>query len=136
MKLIQTYRESDNLVDWLQRLVGAVADVENFRDIGGTNNPAFQNNWANILDTGVAVNAVAFYKDPYGRVHIKGSADTGANGTTVFTLPEGYRPLETLTLVTTKLTGVIGVITIDTDGTVDSTVGNANGVSLNVSFRT
>jgi len=125
MKLIQSYRESDNLVDWLQRFVGKVADVENYKDV------TFENSWANV--SGEAT--VQYYKDPYSVVRIKGAADSGTNGTTVFTLPSGYRPTEKLKFVTTKLTGVIGVITIDTDGTVDSTVGNTNGVELNLSFR-
>lgn len=78
---------------------------------------------------------MAFYKDPYERVHIKGHVDSGTNGTTVFTLPTSYRPSERLKFITTKLTSVIGLITIDTDGTVDVSVGNTNGVELNVSFR-
>ena len=150
MKLIQTYRatlrqytddesllpeqlnfELGNLTDWLQRLVGTIAEVENQREIGGSNNPAFENSWANVAGEA----AVAFYKDPYQRVHIKGAVDTGANGTTIFTLPTGYRPTEKLVFVTSKLTGVIGLITIDTDGTVDSSVGNTNGVTINISFR-
>jgi hypothetical protein len=125
MKLIQTYRESDNLVDWLQRFVGTVAEIQNYQDV------TFENSWSNI--SGEA--AVQYYIDPYKRVHIKGAADSGTNGTTAFTLPKGYRPTEKLRFVVTKLTGAIGVVTIDTDGTVDSTVGNTNGVELNLSFR-
>jgi len=92
MKLIQSYRESDNLVDWLQRFVGKVAEIENFREIGASGNPDFENSWANV---GGSDATSAFYIDPFKRVHIKGHVDSGASGTVVFTLPEGYRPSET-----------------------------------------
>ena len=38
---------------------------------------------------------VAFYKDPFGIIHLEGVAD-GCNGTPIFQLPEGYRPTQTL----------------------------------------
>ncbi|MEO8687856.1 MAG: hypothetical protein ABI611_06520 [Solirubrobacteraceae bacterium] len=57
--------------------------------LGTTGNPAFENGWENfgpnLYDT------AAFYKDPLGVVHLKGSVSGGVIGS-VFTLPVGYRP--------------------------------------------
>jgi len=60
--------------------------------VDGTNAPAFQNSWANLLSGGDPVSPLRFYLDPFERVHIQGVVDTGASGTVIFTLPTGYRP--------------------------------------------
>ena len=89
MRLIQNYRESGSLIEWLRRLTEAVAVIEEWREIGTTGNPAFQNSWANV---GGATPPAGFYIDPYQVVHLRGNIDTGTSGTVAFTLPTGYRP--------------------------------------------
>ena len=133
LRLIQTYRESDNLVDWLQRLVGTVAEIENWREIGGTGNPAFENSWA---DVGGTNRTPAFYKDPFNVVHLRGEVDTGTNNTDIFTLPNGYYTGNTMRFPAI-LSGstVVDKIVVGTSGGVKSVTGTA-GVSLEgISFR-
>ena len=132
MKLIQTYRESDNLVEYLKRLVGTVADVENFREVGSANNPAFQNSWVNY-DLGW--DTAAFYKDPYNVVHLKGLVKSGTINTAIFTLPQGYRPASTLIFPVIAGGNTIGRVDILANGDVQHLIGNNAFFSLNLSFR-
>jgi len=53
--------------------------------VGATGEPAFQNGW---LSSG---SELYFYKDR-GRVYIGGGIRNGTANSTIFTLPEGYRP--------------------------------------------
>jgi hypothetical protein len=64
--------------------------VEPWHEVGQTGEPAFQNGWQNLGDTRTAT--AAFYKDPWGVVHLKGTVKSGSNGSTIFTLPCGYGP--------------------------------------------
>lgn len=69
--------------------------------VGDPGEPAFQNGWAN---SGGTLENMRFYLLPgydpdeaetygiRGRLWIEGSCTGGANGTVVFTLPDGYRP--------------------------------------------
>ena len=134
ISLIQTYRESDSLVDWLQRLVGITAEVENWREIGGTNNPAFENSWVNV---GGVHNAAAFYKDPYDRVWLKGSIKTGTTPSVAFTLPVKYRPLSTVTYSSVDGTGTpSATISIASNGEISILAGTNTFISLDgISFR-
>lgn len=80
---------------------GGQATVEGWHVIGAPGEPFFVANggehslaWRNF---GPSHNQAAFYKDPYGVVHLRGlvactgTACTGA--TLIFGLPEGYRPV-------------------------------------------
>ena len=126
MLLIQAYRESDSLVEWLRRLVGVLADVEEWREVGATGNPAFENSWDNADST-----TAAFYRDPYHVVRLKGHIDTGSSGTTAFTLPTDYRPTQEQVLELHTATGSHAALTIGTDGTVvPSYSGGGSEVSL------
>lgn len=58
--------------------------------VGTAGEPAFQNSWVNF-DAGASRRA-AFYK-AFGRVWLEGCVRGGATGTTIFTLPAGYRPV-------------------------------------------
>lgn len=60
-----------------------------WHEIGSGGEPAFQNSWVNV---GGSYDTAAFCKIG-GITFIKGSVKTGTLGTTVFTLPVGYRPL-------------------------------------------
>lgn len=67
----------------------SVGAPEAFHEVGASGQPAFENGWtnfgANLYDT------AAFYKDPLGIVHLKGTVKDGVIGS-IFTLPVGYRP--------------------------------------------
>lgn len=61
--------------------------LENKHYIGMTGEPSYQNNWAGVTNC-------AFLKDNFGFVHLEGTIKSGTVGTTIFTLPMGYRPSE------------------------------------------
>lgn len=60
---------------------------EGWHIVGDPGEPAFQNGW-----TGNATYKPAFRKDAVGNVHVRGVVNPGSSSTTVFTLPDGYRP--------------------------------------------
>lgn len=78
---------------WFRRAWAYISNVEEWTEIGVAGAPAFENSWDNV---GGGYETAGFYKDPYGRVHLKGAVDTGSAGTTAFTLPENYRPAATV----------------------------------------
>lgn len=55
--------------------------------------PALGNSWANY---GGGYALAGFYMDGLGRVHLKGLIKSGASAATIFTLPVGFRPEQTL----------------------------------------
>lgn len=63
--------------------------VEAWRVVGAAGQPAFLNGWTNYLQGWVTA---AFYKDPFGVVHLQGLLTAGVIGQTFFVLPVGYRP--------------------------------------------
>jgi hypothetical protein len=66
-----------------------LASAESEHEISSTGEPGFQNTWTNYDP--VNYEKAAFYKDPYGVVHLKGVVASGSTGTG-FVLPAGYRP--------------------------------------------
>ena len=81
------------MAEWLLLSWNAIGQVQEWINIDDSNAPAFENSWAN---TGGAYETAGFYKDPFGRVHLKGQIGTGTAATTAFTLPTGYRPAGTI----------------------------------------
>jgi hypothetical protein len=68
--------------------------IEAWHEIGAAGEPTFQNGWTNFG----GFSTMAFAKDSAGFVHLKGTISAGTFGTTVFTLPAGYRPAQNLAL--------------------------------------
>lgn len=60
------------------------------RVVGAAGEPAFAGTWANYGGAGEPT--AAFYKDR-NRVYLRGLVTGGAAGSTIFTLPAGYRPI-------------------------------------------
>src|SRR6476646_11617617 len=60
-----------------------------WQSVGAAGKPAFMNGWSN--EDPVDEVTAAFYKDPFGVVHLKGII-AGGSDSTVFKLPAGYRP--------------------------------------------
>lgn len=112
---------------------------EEWRHVGATGQPAFGTGWTNY---GSSFDTVAFYKDPLGIVRLKGlAARTSGALTTIFTLPEGYRPSSTTSngLIFVVHTGephAVGRVDINAAGVVALSSGNTNYVTLSpISFR-
>lgn len=106
---------------------------EEWHEVGGTGEPAFQNSWVNV---GGAQETAAFYKDATGRVHLKGQVKSGTVGafTPVFTLPAGYWPAKQLGFAVPS-NNLFGQVDISAVGNVTVGVGSNVNCNLNVSFR-
>jgi hypothetical protein len=81
---------------FLVKAMDAITQPEAFHIVGTAGEPPFQNGWHNF---GGGFSTGGFFKDALGIVHLKGNLTGGTgNGTTAFTLPEGYRPAEALVI--------------------------------------
>jgi hypothetical protein len=72
----------------------APASAEAWREVGAPGQPAFRENWSNTTFSFEDTTA-AFYRDPYGVVHLKGTVAGGTVSTyggRLFDLPCGYGP--------------------------------------------
>ncbi len=65
-----------------------------WHEVGAAGEPAFQSNWSNYDTT--SYSTCAFRIDGQNYVHLKGTIVGGAANSPIFTLPEGYRPSQTL----------------------------------------
>lgn len=69
---------------------------------------SLENSWVDY-DTSIFAGA-GYYKDAFGRVHLRGLVKSGTISTTIFTLPEGYRPSLRLIFPSLQYNGVAEVI--------------------------
>jgi hypothetical protein len=99
--------------------------------------PTLLNSWVNY---GSTLATAEYYKDSIGRVHLKGTVKNGVttSGTTMFTLPAGYRP--NALLIFTTIGGsshVLSRVDVDSAGNVMFNRGGDNAyLSLDgISFR-
>ena len=93
--------------------------------------PTFVNSWANVSGY-----EAGYYKDPWGRVYLKGVLGTGTSGTVAFTLPVGYRPSESLLFPALQTSATAGAyVDVNTDGTVNLVRTGTTIFINNVSFR-
>jgi hypothetical protein len=99
--------------------------------VGTTDQPAFQNGWVNY---GSGFANVAYYKNSDGLVFLEGMVKSGANSTTVFTLPTGYIPSNNMLFNSYSGTHsfVNDQIEIDTSGNVSVSTSDTGAVSLNI----
>ena len=72
----------------LERWADAMAAVEVPSIPEAWVSPTLLNSWVNY---GGNWNPAGYYKDPFGRVHLRGLVKSGT-AVTIFTLPAGYRP--------------------------------------------
>lgn len=104
------------LKKWADRIQLQLGQVEEWHEVGTSGEPAFQNSWTN--DTSSYPTA-AFYKDPMGRVHLKGQVTGGVSGNSAFVLPVGYRPSTLLVFPAYNFSGnTIARIYVTSVGTV------------------
>jgi hypothetical protein len=101
---------------------------------------SLQNSWA--ADGTFGSNSPGFYKDLQGTVHLQGAVQGGADGSTAFVLPSGFRPTGSLYISTYTYGGTVGYLYIKTDGSVSpntppGTTGKATQYTTleNITFR-
>lgn len=93
--------------------------------------PTLTDGWAN---TGGSDAPAGFYKDPWGRVYLRGVVDSGSLPGDIFTLPSGYRPGYIVRLSTTDSVGMAR-IQILTSGIVHISAGTPWVALDGISFR-
>ena len=111
----------------------ASATSEPYHQVGAPGEPAFAPPWQNF---GPNWEAVGFYKDPLGIVHLKGTlSGIGPSPITAFTLPAGYRPAKEMRFGVAS-TGPTDTLYIQPNGDVqtDDTAGEDIGLD-GVTFR-
>jgi hypothetical protein len=109
-----------------------LAPAEGWHEVDAPGEPGFQNGWKN---TGPATDVTAaFYKDPYGVVHLKGLVYNGPNDAPIFTLPEGYRPSKFVIQLVWRGSGS-GKLGLLPDGSVQFQDGAAAASLDGVTFR-
>jgi hypothetical protein len=112
-------------------VAGSIAPPEASRLVGTTGQPPFAPSWKN---NGNGFTPISFYKDREGVVHLEGLAEGTGSTDLVFTLPEGYRPKETLLYVAFGYSGAAWDVSIKPNGEVHA--GNDIEISLSgITFR-
>lgn len=109
--------------------------VDRRHEVGGDGEPAFVGTWTNY---GSGYEVASFYRDPFGRVHLSGLVRSGTAGTTIFSLPGGYRPRarELFAVVTGNPVDTLGRIEVTANGDVLHVTGSTDYVQLHgISFR-
>jgi len=126
---------SDTFLRWIQQLVkrfNMLATIEDWHEVGATNEPAFESSWVNY-DAGY--DTAAFSITGTGVVYIKGLVKSGAAFATVFTLPVGYRPALDLIFSVIQGDNTAIRLTITSGGVLIFTSTDNAFVSLSCSFR-
>jgi len=94
--------------------------------------PSLVSSWANY---GAGSTPAGYYKDPFSVVRLKGLVKSGGVGSTIFTLPVGYRPTYDWLFCVATDTGY-GVVKVHDTGVVQAISGGNGWFSLaNVCFR-
>jgi len=128
-----------NELDKIKNAINELYQPEPWHEVGATGEPAFAANWSNSSGQETA----AFRKDSQNVLRIKGRISKSTNGIssdTVFTLPEGYRPANTVLLryVTSPWTvGSCGLLHITSNGAVQIFASGLTAgfeVGINTSF--
>lgn len=106
--------------------------VEPWHVVGSAGQPAFLNAWVNF---GSGNSVTAYYRDPFGVVHLKGVVKNGTMATTIFILPPGYRPQE-ISIFPAWSNAAFGGLLINPTGAVVANTGSNVSFCLDgVTFR-
>lgn len=101
------------LPDKLMRLIDSIIDLESWHTVGGGGEPAFAATWAHTFGSGSGQQPAQFRINGSGEVSLRGSVTaTTMAGTTIYTLPTGYRPSETVGFACPKLDGSSDVVPV------------------------
>ena len=122
--------------DQFHRVEKLTGECEQERVVGQDDNPDFAGTWENY---GSTTAPVSFYKDQFNRVWLRGTCkdSTGSPPSTIFTLPEGYRPSKELNYSSIDGTGTPSArIKITAAGVVQCSAGNDSLIGLDgISWR-
>ena len=119
------------------RLYGSAAAINGWTLISGgpvTFAPTLLSGWVNY---GEVFAAAGYCKGPDNRVHLQGLIKSGtvADGTVIFTLPEGFRPLQKEIFIVFISGGGFGRVDVNDNGSVVAKIVNATYTSLSgISF--
>jgi hypothetical protein len=96
--------------------------------------PAFSGGWSNYNN---GIETAAYWRDPWGRVHVRGAVAGGVITSPAFTLPVGYRPPgQVFKAVPCAGADPNGVLFINTNGEVTPFQGVNTYFLLHVDFWT
>lgn len=124
---------TDLVVDSDNRLI---ASAPKLHVVGAGGEPAYANSWTNIA--GGTTYETYFYRSLDGHIHLELATDqangVGKSGTTIFTLPAGFRPNKLMQFFTHswEKSGAAGhvqavIVNVDTTGTVQAFFDDTNG---------
>ena len=119
------------------RLYGSVTTINGWNLISGvpvTFIPTLLNNWVNYND---GFTTSGYWKDSNNQVHLRGLIKSGtvADGTVIFTLPQGFRPLQKEMFIVFISGGGYGRVDVYDNGSVVAKIVNATYTSLSgISF--
>jgi hypothetical protein len=105
--------------------------------VGKAGAPPYAGGWG-AVPADVGDDSVSFYKDPWGIVHLQGSAynPNGAKTGPIFTLPAGYRPAGNLWFAAYGSAGTAAYIEVASTGGVIEVFAPQEFVGLgNITFR-
>lgn len=108
----------------------ASSSSEAYREVGAAAQPAFGAGWSN--EDPVNETTTAFYKDPLGVVHLKGTVARSGGGITIFTLPADYRPTKQACFPSIRSVPTVAVayICVTASGLVQEAALNTDGSYL------
>lgn len=93
--------------------------------------PGFSNSYVNF---GAPYANVGYYKDDGGIVRVRGAVKSGTNATTIFTLPAGFRPSDTVSF-TAPVDGASDILSVSAAGAVScATGGNTSAILSCIQF--
>ena len=104
--------------------------LEDWHEIGATDEPAFANSWVNF---GAGQVTAAFRKLPTGEVYMKGFLKDGTITSEAFTLPVGYRPAANIGFAV-RSNALFGIVIITSAGLVIPNVGSNVNFEVSCSF--
>lgn len=118
---------------WLSGGGGKRVALEPWHYVGNPGEPAFEGDWRNYGGTWTAAR---FRKSPFGKGSVEGLVAGGAPGTTVFTLPDGYRPPGGLIWGSDQDGNLHARIEVHSGGALVAVSGGAAYLSINCEFDT
>jgi len=128
--------DSDNLQDGAvltSKLASKAVTPDKIADQPAWTNATYQNGWVTY---DAAYGPASYWKDSLGIVHLRGMVKNGGIGTTIFTLPVGFRPSNVTLLFVTICSGGIGRLDVVPDGQVRAIQGANPWFSIDgVTFR-